>query len=537
MPSLRLVVVAAVAAVMLRPAGPPPLAPSSVDDPPGAGHARRTPPPPTERPGAWAVTRAWTAERERDYARFVEQLGRAVAQGRCSRFEDCLRDPSANRLHDPVLDEGLDVQSDCADLPYLLRAYFAWHRGLAFGFVARVEGDGEDRRFLDGAHPTRWLDWRDFPSAHALLRALGGEVHSGMLRGAPDVEDTDFYPVEVGRREITPGAVYYDPYGHVLVVAEVRDDGEVHFIDGHPDGSLTWTRLDGTFHPGPVEHGGGFKRFRPLARRGPDEPLARTPNARLADLDGRAQWDAASWQVDGAPASYARWVRARLALEGTATDPVGELGEELRALCRAVGDRVTAVGLAGEHGLPAAAHPAALPDNIYGTYGDWETYATPGKDAHLRALAVELRATVAAAPRSLRRPLGDAWREEASTPGCRFAYRGSAGAEVALSLDDVLDRLAALSFDPYHCSERRWGAPAGSAELRACREAPGNATWYRAERRLRNRTERTSGPTALDDGPAAPPAWDARPLLGIRRGSRLAARRTTLGRLAESGTR
>ena len=50
----------------------------------------------------------------------------------------------------------------------------------------------------------------------------------------------------------------------------------------------------------------------------------------------------------------------------------------------------------------------------------------------------------------------------------------------------ALARLFAMSFDPYHCVELRWGAAAGSPELATCPDDPARRGWYRAEQRLRN---------------------------------------------------
>ena len=42
---------------------------------------------------------------------------------------------------------GVKFRSDCADLPYVLRFYFAWKRGLPFGYVSAVEPRGPTRDF------------------------------------------------------------------------------------------------------------------------------------------------------------------------------------------------------------------------------------------------------------------------------------------------------------------------------------------------------------------------------------------------------
>lgn len=46
-----------------------------------------------------------------------------------------------------------------------------------------------------------------------------------------------------------------------------------------------------------------------------------------------------------------------------------------------------------------------------------------------------------------------------------------------------------MSFDPYQCAERRWGAE--DRELATCRDGRVKRAWYAAEQRLRNQIDRT----------------------------------------------
>ena len=72
---------------------------------------------------------------EDGFGRFVTALG----DSGCSSSESCLRAP-ANPWRGSE-DRFLDVDVDCAKLPYLLRAYYAWKNGLPFSYV-----DGVRRR-------------------------------------------------------------------------------------------------------------------------------------------------------------------------------------------------------------------------------------------------------------------------------------------------------------------------------------------------------------------------------------------------------
>ena len=140
-------------------------------------------------------------------------------------------------------------------------------------------------------------------------------------------------------------------------------------------------------------------------------------------------------------------------------------------------------------------------------------YSTPSRDARLKAAVRQLRAfadgvATSAIGTLVLRALW--WQAGASAP-CQSSYRDSSGRPVALGLDAVVDRLFALSFDPYHCPELRWGAPLGSSELASCPDDDRKRSWYDAERRLRYRIDRAYGvPTTLDDGPDQPPDVDPR---------------------------
>lgn len=464
-------------------------------------------------PEAWPAVEAWNDRMERDWSAFVERLGAAVESRRCSHLAQCLRDPEANALYDAVTDARLRLgRVDCADLPYIVRGYYAFKRRLPFGFVSGVRATyGADARYALGVRPTRWNSWRDFRTPRQVLSAVVERVQSAMYRTPPAVEDGDFYPVAVRRGALRPGSIYYDPNGHVLLVARVRDDGAVYLIDGHPDGSVTWRRFGPSYAVGTARLGGGFKNFRPLQWNG--RAISRARDAAIADVDARSQWDRSAWVVGGQPSTYHAWVRASLALPAARPDPERDFRESLRAACRDIADRVDAVELARAAGVAARPHPGYLPWNIYGTLGDWETWSSPSRDARLKVVFAELRDDVLAAPAGspLRAALRRAWAEESARPECRFTYRDSRGEPVALSLDDVIDRLFAMSFDPYHCPELRWGAPEGSAERATCPDDPTKRGWYRLEQRLRNRVDRQYGvATPLSFGPEEAPDVDPR---------------------------
>src|SRR5690554_1001050 len=76
---------------------------------------------------AWKVYKAaWEPADEKAYEAFVQAIGRSD----CSSLQECL-DDEANpwRGTDKKLFYG-----DCADMAYMLRAYFAWKNGLPFSY-------------------------------------------------------------------------------------------------------------------------------------------------------------------------------------------------------------------------------------------------------------------------------------------------------------------------------------------------------------------------------------------------------------------
>jgi hypothetical protein len=459
----------------------------------------------------WPGTNAWTDDQEAAYGAFVALLGAAVEARRCDRLDACLRDPGANSTYDPGVDAGLQLDVDCADLPYVLRAYFAFKRDLPFGYVAATRGAaGWDARVDIGIVPTAWRSWRSHATPRALLREMTRTVHSGMFRMDGGVESDDFYPVRLDRAAVAPGAIFYDPYGHVSVVARVREDGVVHLLAGSPDGALAWKRFGSGYMLGPPSLGGGFKRFRPIGVVG--GVVVRARNEGLADFDARGQYELARGRLP-----FFRAVRDALTAPGVDFDPIADLEDQVAGLCHDVRDRVTAVELAVTSGMAARPHPGRIPDNIYTAESMWELYATPARDARLKASFRDLADAVLSLDdvRDYAPLLRGAWERAVAAPACRFTYRNSAGADVPFTLDDVLDRVFDLSFDPYHCPEARWGQP----EAPTCPDDEVKRTWYRWEQRLRNRIERSYGfPTPLEGGPEERPAIDVRRLFGKRLG-------------------
>ncbi|MBI2895702.1 MAG: hypothetical protein HYY06_19250 [Deltaproteobacteria bacterium] len=137
----------------------------------------------TETDGAWVATGRWDAAEEDLFAQWVEILGRARAGGACSTFQSCLRNSEANLLFDE--DDGdLRLFADCADLPYIARAYFSYKRRLPFSFVGAISGG----RYTSDNRVLARRSHLDYSSLSALTRGLSETVHSGFFRTAPAID-------------------------------------------------------------------------------------------------------------------------------------------------------------------------------------------------------------------------------------------------------------------------------------------------------------------------------------------------------------
>src|SRR5205807_6972334 len=109
----------------------------------------RQPPRPAAPEGSlWPVRETWNRGTENLYSAWIEKLFDAPLEAPPSwkALHEVLRDRSRNFLFDHLgLGEdqmGLIIRPDCADLPYFLRAYFAFKMGLPFGYAKCSRGGG-----------------------------------------------------------------------------------------------------------------------------------------------------------------------------------------------------------------------------------------------------------------------------------------------------------------------------------------------------------------------------------------------------------
>ena len=490
----------------------------------------------------------WTPADERGYGEFVAGIG---ASG-CRTVNACLQGPANPfRAGDPA---DVTFRSDCADLPYFLRFYYAWKRGLPFSHVSDVSPRGRARDIRYSQNGNRVSGRRDVltgDNALRVLEQLRDQISSATYRIHPALEGNDLYSPAISPRSIRPGTVIYDPNGHLAVIWKIESDGRIRYMDAHPDNSLTRGYYDQRFVRASPGMGAGFKNWRPVrlvgAARGRDGALlggrivlaanSEIPEFALTQFFGTGPapkddslWRAGAFVLNGAAMDYYDYVRASLGGGRLRFDPLREIADMVASNCADLGYRADAVNLALAAGIPDRPQPDRLPPNIYGTEGDWETWSTPSRDARLKTAFKDVRDNAqrfvalwrAGDPRLVYRGsdlAGDMLAvHDGAAAQCSLSYARSDGSRVMLSYEEARRRLFRMSFDPHHCVERRWGA--SGPELATCGDGALKRRWYEAEQRLRNQTDRTYDARmdfSLSEleatggaGPLQPPDTDAR---------------------------
>ncbi|MDO9183303.1 MAG: hypothetical protein Q7U04_12895 [Bacteriovorax sp.] len=453
----------------------------------------------------WKVLNtSWSKDQDLLYQNFIHGLGVARKNGKCRTLNDCLKSPIANPIFYNKNPTALDtIFSDCADLPFVLRAYFSWMNDLPFSYPTElVEAKSLSKKESD----IRYSKYGNIITNKDSI--LGGENVNDVFQNIVDSISTasfrtnaskndsgeyfrDTYPVDINRQAIIPGTVLYDPNGHVAVVYEVTNNGKIHLIDAHPDNSLTTITYGEKFVRTGVKIGAGFSNFRPfnLIRN----EIVPVNNKNLSEYS-LIQFQKDPFIYKGQEVSFYEYVRIKLTDGVIIYDPLLEFSNYLDEICQDVKDRKAAVDLAHQAGIENWSHPQLLPENIYGSDGDWETYATPSRDARLKASIRETKEFLTKMIKGQNNPevkikytgadlvkdLRDIYLNKTNSCSISIAQN------ISLNLDEVLVRLFDLSFDPYHCVELRWG----QVPTHACSTTTNKNKWYKAEQGLRNRIDR-----------------------------------------------
>lgn len=481
---------------------------------------------------SWHITKDhWDASDEAGFGRFVAALG----ESGCSSSESCLRSKANPWRGGDGHFKDIDV--DCAKLPYLLRAYYAWKNGLPFSYVDGIAGSrfGLKANRIVSRHDI--VDRGDGIDGPAAIREMLDNVYSATYRTDAAAQGgilADFYSPALAPGVIRPGTVIYDTNAHIGIVYKVDGAGRIYYMDAHPDFTISRSVYGAQFGQSPARLGGGLKNWRPLRlvgahREGGDlvgghvVPLR---NDRIADFslvqyrgtDGLGDGADAHFAYQGAPLGFYEYVRVAVSGGRRDFNPVYELEASMRTLCNDLKDRAQFVDQAVANGISAKLHPGSLPADIYNADdGDWESYATPARDARLRAgfiafhdeLAEMIRLWLARDPRIvydgqfLKDDLLKAYDRESAA--CTITYLASDKIHpVSLSFDDIAHRLFDLSFDPYNCIELRWGD-----DRPTCPDQAGKRRWYRQEDQARHEIGRDEG----DDRVAGPEDVDIRGLI------------------------
>lgn len=498
----------------------------------------------------WRVTKThWTAADEAEFSRLVISISRS----NCTDVNSCIKGPH-NPYYNEALERDIFLFADCGRFPLFLRMYFSWKKGLPFSFVDQKTGTPEDvqswieKEFRKGntepnlrLFPTQYtpngniyLRRFDIPNRQAsryrfyeIAKYMFWRIDSGNYRFDSKREmpvQSDFYPINIDKNSVRPGTTFYDPNGHIMMVSEVSPRGEIRFLDSHPDNSVSRPTFGVNHERSRPAMGPGFKNFRPVqllgATQRPDGSLiggqvVAIPDSQLRDFslvqqygkhpDPRGAWDKGTFSIEGTTVSFHEWVRLSLTRESVATNPLVQFQAELESICRDLKTRRTDIETATSQGYHTRPHPPLLPFNIHGgltELPDWEPLSTPGRDRRARLAADGLIKNV---KQSLQRAkLGSRLIDyrganlsadllsvaEKVDSSCTLGYKNSAGQEVSLSLFETLRRLPKMSFDHYHCPERRWGA-SHAQEIRTCADDVNKTAWYQAQQVFRNKLNTT----------------------------------------------
>jgi len=501
------------------------------------------PPRPNAAPGSvWPLRATWNRATENLYSAWIEKLFDASldAPPSWNALHEVLRDRSRNVLFDYLglaEDEtGQVLRPDCADMPYFLRAYFAFKMGLPFGYSKCSRGGGGQPpkcfqwfniEHLDAARSPS-PEQKTSPSGVAAKRTglvasfaqyipiVGDAVHSGSGRTLASDDNTDYYTVPLRQETLRPGTVYADPYGHVLMLTKrVLQTGDAAGVmlaaDAQPDGTVAIKRFwrgNFLFAQDPALGSPGFKRFRPIVRES-NGSLRRLSNAEIAKHPQYGDFSLEQSKL----ATEAFYDRMDDVMSPAPLDPSRALTEAITALEEQVKTRVTSV----ENGrkFQNSGHgEASMPDGaaIFETTGAWEDFATPSRDLRLLIAIDVVRGfpdRVARRPERYAMPTGKSVADvkaeldsvlASELAARKFSYPRSDGSAWTLALKDVLDRTAALemAYNVNDCVELRWGAPEKSAEAAACKRHASVAqrakmTKYRAWFHERRRPPRASG--------------------------------------------
>lgn len=449
----------------------------------------------------WEVERAWNPALEDFYAAFVEALFNHSMEGdpTWKNLHTLLRDEDRNILFNHLghnEDNSFELEPDCADLPYSLRAYFAWKLALPYGFRKCNRGQSNSPPTCESIPQTNVSMSKGPDPVRAFDRFVNGDVrnvvHSGCGRVGADDDATDYYPVPLTREALRPGTLYADPYGHLLVVARWEPQGFDRYgvlvaADAQPDGTVGLKRFwRGTFlfSSSTKNAGAGFKAYRPLVMRGGDAVALGNDEINKSGKYVPHSMEQYKGTNDDFYDSMDALINPR------PLDPFAMQLWLIDALDEAIQFRILAVNNGEDYMKKSGGKFMDMPSGkaIFNTLGPWEDFATPSRDMRVLIAIDTIEGfpdRVARAPQRFGIEAADAAETvqklkaflAAELTKRTFSYVRSDGSTQVVTFAELAARKAGLemSYNPNDCIEHRWGALEGSVERSTCKRiAPDN---------------------------------------------------------------
>jgi len=527
--------------------------------------------------GAWPVLNKWDTQEFEKYSKWVNNVYELKSNGslkqKGAKLGVIVADNEMNLLNNvDFLQDGnpqisksemdfLTAVSHCGSFPKLVFLYYSHRRALPAVVTKIKMKTGGDIRYSSGNHPVGFVDSVSFSGSFGdfILSSMEGEdggynFVSGNFRTAPNLEGTDSVPIALKRDFLKPGSMCYNANGHCLLVGKVDDSGEVHFLDSHPDHSVTFNQTLSAiadlqfvssvrFGAGGMDRCyDGMRNFRLAKLSSNGDRAVYFTNEEMIQFGISVEQykkmaeikEKGKLEVNGEIiSSYPGLVRASLR-SGGRESPVSFLEQSVKELASMFRERAQFVENAWNDVISNGA--IVLPnesdkENIYQADGRWEIWSSPSSDVDRK---MKYHYTIERLEQMLNEFGNDkiydfsrfTSRQELARSLIerkkqlfeieKITYKNSQGREISLNLLDIEKRLFYLSFDPNHSPELRWGAPENSEEIKTmirkstplktgqtleCLES------YKLEQGIRYYPLRQSTPTSLDPekNPKSPP--------------------------------
>ncbi|MBS3099665.1 hypothetical protein J4463_00415 [Candidatus Pacearchaeota archaeon] len=521
--------------------------------------------------GAWPVLREWNFNEFHKYSDWVRNIYKFKRDGtgkqKGAKIDRVMIDDEMNLLNNPdFLQNGnaqlgsddlglLKAMCHCGSFPELLFLYYNYRRGLP-AVVSQIKmKKGGDIRYSYGNHPVGSVDsvsfngnFRGFLSASMEGGENGFNFVSGNFRTAPDLEATDSVPISINQSSLVPGTMCYNANGHCLVVGDIDSSGEIHFLDSHPDHSITFNQtLSAIPFVKSAELGvsglsrcyDGFRVMR-FAKMQGGKAVHFTNQEMLEFGYSIEQYklmaelnENGSIEINGEKVSdYPGIVRA--SLRTGIESPVKFLESSVLEFSEMLEERAEFVRQAWndvlQNGVITFPNDSSE-ENIYQANGRWEVWSSPSSDVdrknkysyftqRLKSMLENFGNSQICdySGFSSRKALAEFLikRKEELFLEKGIVYENSSGKSFRLALSDIESRLFDMSFDPNHPPELRWGAPENSEERQGMKlfktplrtgESLDALTAYNLEKGLRYYPVRQATPTSLnlEANPKTPP--------------------------------